>query len=301
MGQIEQLYERLNRLHDDQIVIICGPTASGKSQLAVNIAKTLQGIIINGDAIQVYKELPILTSSPLTITPYVEHILYNIIPCSQAFSVQDWLNLAYNEISYAFQNKKRPIVVSGSGMYVKALIEGISYVPEISDFFRAKAGLLIKEIGVNEMYNLLAKADPELASRLKPTDSQRIMRGLEVFWQTNIPLSEWQKVARATHYQREKFFIVLLLPDRAKLYNNINQRFLQMLDLGVLQEVKALAKGVLHKAIGFKEIRAYLEETMTYSSMISIIQQLTRNYAKRQITWFRNQITPDIVLNDLQY
>ncbi len=289
----------------DKIIIVCGATASGKSSFAAQLSRNLDVVIINCDAVQVYKELPILTASPVMTSTNSSHKLYNIVSCSESFSVCDWLGLAHKEIDSCIAGRfqdlpsahpQTPILVGGSGMYISALMDGMSSIPETKGEFRQRSRSLLEEVGIIKMYNMLKVIDPKLAAKLKSTDSQRIARGLEVFWQTGRKLSEWHDMGKTGHYRREDFFVILLSPPREELYCNINARFLLMLDGGLLREVAALSRETKHKAIGVKEVRAYLDGIMTLKVMIESVQQATRNYAKRQMTWFRNQIKPDIIL-----
>ncbi len=284
----------------DKIVIICGPTASGKSKFASDLALLIDGIIINSDAVQVYKELPLLTSSPIIDQSSPPHKLYNIISCSsdsgKSFSVQNWLDLAYQEIIFAKNANKTPIIVGGSGMYISSLLYGISYIPEITKDFQKQSQTLLEKIGIQSMHQMLMKIDSDLGAKVKENDKYRISRGLEVFWQTGLPLSYWHNKGRVSLYKRDDFYIISFLPIREVLYQNINQRFFMMLQQGVIEEVKKLKNIDHHKAIGFKEIKNYIDGITDIESMIYKVQQYTRNYAKRQMTWFRNQIEHDIAL-----
>ncbi len=284
------------------LYLIGGPTASGKSALAMDIARRENGVIINADAMQVYKGLPILTSQP---TPEekreIPHKLYEVVDPSERSSVAVWLIKAQEAIQSALREKRTPIVVGGTGLYFKALLEGIAEIPDIPDDVRANTQEIYDKLGPDAFRAELAKADPESAVRLKPNDRQRLIRAYEVVRYTGRPLGHWQ-TAKPAHQPapplgREKYDLrpILLMPDREKLYATCNARFLGMMKMGAPDEVRALMARSLDpglpamKIIGVPELNAHFKGDVSREEATLKAQQATRNYAKRQITWFKNQ------------
>ena len=288
-----------------KIYIICGPTASGKSAYAIKLATELDGEIINADSMQVYRGLEIITSQPSAIDrQYVPHHLYGIIPANHDYSVGIWLQQAIGQINDILAIGKTPILVGGTGMYISSLVYGIAKIPDVSPEIRDEIYQKLQTNGSTELHKQLAVVDPALASRLSPNDPQRISRGLEVYQQTGRPLSEWQKQKNG-NFSKEQFHIIFINPAREILYNNINQRFIEMINNGLLDEIKSIIHNydpeVLPKAIGLIPMISYLNDYMTLDEAINISQQLTRNYAKRQVTWFKNQLTYDDVISIQQF
>jgi tRNA dimethylallyltransferase len=270
-----------------KVLLIGGPTASGKSGLALEKARALDGVIINGDSLQVYRGLEILTAQP---SPQecqeVPHRLYGFLDPSQTFSVGKWLSLVNTEIEAALKDNKLPIVVGGTGLYLKSLRDGISEIPAIDPQIRKQL-----KNSQEENYAELKKVDPLLAERLSPQDRQRTQRGLEVFYGTGKPLSFWQ--TRKPLPSPYEFDICLLMPSKAELEKRITLRLQKMLEQGVLDEIARLRLNPLslqaRKAIGFQEFEAYLKGETSFEDALELTLIHTRQYAKRQLTWFRHQ------------
>ncbi|WHQ46449.1 MAG: tRNA (adenosine(37)-N6)-dimethylallyltransferase MiaA [Candidatus Midichloria sp.] len=284
----------------DKIIIICGPTASGKSALAMDIAEEVDVVIINSDAMQVYKELPILTAQPTLLDHlYYPHKLYGIIEIDNYYSVAIWLDLVKKEITNCQEKGQVPIIVGGSGLYIKSLIDGLAFIPDISEFTKKKVSEIVSSSDSISVHKLLFSYDPELAQRLAPSDLKRITRGLAVYLETKIPLSKWQSSTKP-YLARDEFFVINIDIERESLYRNCNNRFVEMLKVGTVEEVKTLLKqkpGIKYpKILGLYELINWLEGRITKEEAIEKAQQFTRNYAKRQITWFRNQIQYDFLL-----
>jgi tRNA dimethylallyltransferase len=281
-----------------KINIICGPTASGKSAHALALAKSLDGVIINGDSMQIYKHIPILTAQPtveeLAAFP---HELYGFIEPGVGFSVAQWLEIVIATIKEAFDKVKTPIIVGGTGLYLKSLIDGFADIPNINEPTQKYIAELDSKSSNEELYAQLKQIDPTLQQRIKPNDRKRILRALAVYFETNKPLSWWQANNHVRFFNRSEFYITLINPERSKLYNNINQRFINMMNEGAVEEVEYITKnypGINYpEAIGFREINAYLLGNIGLDHAISQAQQHSRNYAKRQITWFKNQLSYD--------
>ena len=285
------------------ILVIAGPTASGKSTIAMDIAQKCNSVIINADSMQVYSDLQILTARPtqqdIETTP---HALYGIIDGSRKCNVRQWLELATREVENARSLGKLPILVGGTGLYLNAARHGISEIPEVSEEIHNKAISLHEDMGAHSFRELLKQNDSETASRLAEGDSQRLIRAMEVYWQTSKPLSYWQSHP-LTGAIPGNFIHVVHLPPRQLVYDAIHNRVHQMIEEGAVEEVGAIVSRGLDpalpvmKALGIKQIAAYLKTELTLDVMIESIAQDTRHYAKRQFTWFKNNFISEITSN----
>ena len=276
-----------------RIKIICGATASGKSARAIDIAKTCGGVIINADAMQIYQELRIVTARPSVQDELeVPHKLYGVISAKEACSVAKWLEMAKIAIDETLANNKLPIVTGGTGLYIKALLEGLSPIPDIPPEVREEATKLWEEQG----NQALQERDAIMSERLEEGDKQRQIRALEVLLATEKSLAYWQEIPRDKPYPNANFEYEYIDIPRSDLYERCNARFIKMLDEGGLEEVKKLHEMKISenmpamRAVGVPEIIAYLNEEYNLETAIAKAQQATRNYAKRQITWFRHQL-----------
>jgi tRNA dimethylallyltransferase len=274
------------------VVIIAGVTASGKSAHALNHAQQHNGVVINADSQQVYAGIPIITAQPtLEEQQAVPHLMYGHISPTQALSAGAWRDHAITAIEETLAAGKLPIVTGGTGLYLKTLMQGLSPIPDVPPAYRQQATKMLEEEGREAFYTYLATIDPAVAARLKTGDTQRLIRAVEVFLATGKPLSFWQaQPATPAPYH---FQTALLLPERALLYERINTRFEQMRAAGAVAEVEALlAQNIpatlpAMKAVGVPEIAAHLRGEITLEAAVSKAQQASRNYAKRQYTWFR--------------
>ena len=290
------------------VLIILGPTASGKSRLALEVAKQFNGVLINADSMQVYKNFPILAANPSKAEQsQCPHKLYGIFDLEKndLCSAAKWAILAKEEILNAFQEKRLPILVGGTGFYIKALLEGLSPIPNIPDTVRSAISSSLKDARERQkLYAYLKTHDPQTEEKLKPGDTQRLARALEVLFYTKKPLSFW-KLQPKTPALNARFRIVSIMPQREHLYAAINARTECMLENGALKEVSnfappetsLLSSGL--NSIGYKELRTHLDGELTYEAALTKIQQRTRNYAKRQGTWMRHQIKSDYVIESL--
>ncbi|MDJ1407168.1 MAG: tRNA (adenosine(37)-N6)-dimethylallyltransferase MiaA [Candidatus Midichloria sp.] len=284
----------------DKIIIISGPTASGKSALAIDIAREVDGVIINSDAMQVYKELPILTAQPnLSDQLHYPHKLYGIIEMDTHYSVAMWLDSVKREITSYKEKGQVPVIVGGSGLYIKSLVDGLAFIPDISESTKSKMAEMISSFDSVSLHKHLFAYDHDLARRLEPSDLKRITRGLAVYLETQVPLSKWQSDTKP-YFPRDKFFIINVDIERESLYRNCNTRFLAMLKMGAVEEVETLLNQKpsikYPKILGLYELINWLEGRITKEKAIEKAQQFTRNYAKRQTTWFRNQMQYDFFL-----
>jgi tRNA dimethylallyltransferase len=246
------------------VIILYGPTAGGKSAAALALAERLDGTILNADSLQVYAELRILTARPdEAAEARAPHRLYGVLPAAEAGSAAWWRGEALKEIEAAYESGRRPILTGGTGLYLKALIDGLSPIPAADPEARARATALYAELGGVAFRDALGARDPAIAARLMPGDRQRLIRAWEVVEATDIPLSEWQAMPRDRGHSL-RFTLIGVLPPRAELYARIDRRFRQMLDAGALDEARAFDQLNLppalpaNKALGLPELRRHL-------------------------------------------
>lgn len=276
----------------NKAVLIAGPTASGKSDLAMRLARERAGMVINADAMQVYSDLLILTARPsLEDELEVPHELYGYVPGTTDYSVAHWLADAEKAISHAWEQGLLPIVTGGTGLYFKVLERGLAEVPAIPDGIREKWRNY-----KGDLSHELAMRDPVSAANLQPGDRQRLARALEVIEATGKPLRHWQKEAqgKAVLGGAEVERLFLNVP-RETLYARAEARFDRMLELGAIDEVRPLTgldpELPMMRAIGVPEIRAYLLGEMSLAEAAGSAKTATRHYIKRQLTWWRHQMT----------
>lgn len=279
------------------VALIAGPTASGKTAVAVKLAQALEAqkkraVILNADSAQVYADLAIISARPTEAEMGgIEHRLFGEWDAADPCSAADWAKRAKAEIEDLHAEGATPIIVGGTGMYMKVLLEGIAPIPEIDPEIRA----VIRALPVEAAYSSLMIEDPERAAELEPGDSQRIARALEVKRSTGTTLAEWQLAKTGGIEEEIDLHAYVLLPDREWLYERCGRRFEKMLHDGAISEVEdLLARGLspdlpIMRAIGVPEIASYLAKEMDREAMIEAGTQATRNYAKRQFTWFRRQ------------
>ena len=287
------------------MIVIGGPTASGKSALALAIAEAFGGTVINGDAIQVYRELSVLSARPSEAeTARAPHRLYGVLPASQRCSAARWRTMALTAIATAQGKGSLPIVVGGTGLYLRALMQGLSPVPAIAPEIRERARMRHAELSGERFHAELAALDPVMAARLNPGDSQRVIRAWEVITATGRSLSFFQKIRPAATGLR--FSAHVVLPPREALYAACETRAARMVEQGAFDEVERLLALKLDpslpamKAVGLRELAAYLNGAVDKPTATANLQRATRNYAKRQYTWFRHQM-PEARLWEEQY
>ncbi|GAA5106340.1 tRNA (adenosine(37)-N6)-dimethylallyltransferase MiaA [Bartonella jaculi] len=276
------------------ITLIAGPTASGKSALALQMAQEKNALIINTDSMQVYDVLNILTARPTEAdTVIVPHYLYGYVSPTLHYSVGQWLS-DVGELLNTFTSKSL-IFVGGTGLYFHALLEGFSEIPHIPDVVRQKWRLRLDKEGAESLYRQLLQIDAVLAEKISSQDGQRIIRALEVYDATGKKLSWWQKKKMPPLISPNCSEKILLMPPRQWLYERIHKRLDSMIEKGALKEVFAMKKLMLSpllpamKAIGVPEFIAYLDGYRSFENALEKAKTQTRRYAKRQITWFRNQ------------
>ena len=279
-----------------KIILIYGPTASGKSDFAIKLAKKVKGEIINADSMQIYKDLKILTARPLKKNyQKIRHHLYGFQCGKKNFSTGNWLKLATKKIYEIKNRKKIPILVGGTGLYFKALVEGLVKIPDIPLTLRNKVRKLQKDLGQKKFYKKLLNIDPLLINHIKSSDIQRSIRAYEVKIFTEKSIIEWYKNTKSNFKKRDFYKIIIDFP-RPKLIEKINIRTAQMLEMGSLLEVKNFLKlkiprdKSISKAIGVYEIDQYLKKKIDKKKVIEKISIKTRQYAKRQMTWARGHM-----------
>ena len=277
-----------------QAVLIAGPTASGKSGVGLELACGLGGTVINADSMQVYRELRVLTARPSqSEEARAPHRLYGTVSAAQACSVGRWLDDAADAVAEARGKGRLPILVGGTGLYFKALTEGLAPVPdipaEVRSYWREQAAKVSREA----LHQDLAARDPAMAAKLKPADPQRIMRALEVIDATGISLAEWQGGNAAPLLSPSEVLPLVIAPEREPLYAAIDARFDRMIENGAIEEVRELLDLKLDpglpamRAHGVRELEAYLSGAVSREDAVAKAKTESRRYAKRQMTWLR--------------
>jgi len=279
-----------------KIILLAGPTASGKSRLAIQLVKKLNGEIINADSMQMYKEFSILSSRPKNKeVKKIKHHLYGVISVKKYFSVGDWLKLAKNRINQCHKTKKIPIIVGGTGLYFNTITKGISKIPNIDITTRNKVRSLFKKLGYKNFYEKLLDIDPKVKNRILPTDSQRIQRAYEVILKTKKSLFDWTMNTKSDFINFEIKKIFLDIP-REELLKKISKRTELMFKNKCIEEVKKFNSLKINKSlsanklIGVQEINAFLKGSISMDQCKELINIKTRQYAKRQNTWARGHM-----------
>ncbi|MDA0782761.1 MAG: tRNA (adenosine(37)-N6)-dimethylallyltransferase MiaA [Rickettsiales bacterium] len=277
------------------VIILFGPTASGKSSLAMSVASKIDAVIINCDSKQLYKEIPIITAQPTEDEKnLIPHEMYGVISVSEHCSVGRWLDMVKPVIERAWAKGKIPMLVGGTGMYIKYLTQGIPQMPDIEEKIRQQVRRLVSKEGSEAVY---AKLDDVMRQKLEPSDRQRVARAYEVLLQTGESLAYWQEQPTIPVFNDAAYHKFFLSPDRQKVYENCNTRFDKMIGEGVLGEMESLQKMNLSeelpsmKSHGVPELLAYLKGDMTIEDAVEQAKKNTRHYIKRQFTWFRGQMS----------
>ena len=284
------------------VVIIAGPTASGKSALALDVAGEFSGTVINADSMQVYEDLSVLTARPdREKEARAPHRLFGALPASVACSVGRWLKLAVAEIEAAWGDGRLPIAVGGTGLYLKALTEGLADIPDVPEGVRRQVRDEYESLGGEAFKAELARLDPDGAAELPASDRQRLERAMAVVRASGRPLTDWRGEQPDGPALKARFWTIVLMPGRAGLYAACDARFDGMMADGALDEVRALvAQGLdpglpAMKALGVPELARHLAGETTLDEAADAAKQATRHFAKRQMTWLRNQVAPDLL------
>ncbi len=279
-----------------KIILLAGPTASGKSKLAIHLAKKLNGEIINADSMQIYKEFSILSSRPSkSEIKKIKHQLYGIISVKKYFSAGNWLKEVKKKVTNCLKRKKIPIIVGGTGLYFNTITKGISKIPDIDFKTRNKVRILFKKLGPKKFYEELLNLDPKVKNKVYPTDTQRAQRAYEVKLKTNKSLFEWFAKTKSDFSDFNLVKIFINIP-RADLLEKISKRTALMFKQRCISEVKKFNRLKLNKSlsanklIGVQEINQYLKGNITLDECKNLVNIKTRQYAKRQNTWARGHM-----------
>ena len=279
-----------------KIILISGPTASGKSNFAIKIAKKINGEIVNADSMQVYKQLKILTARPNKREQKdIKHHMYGTIDLNKKFSTGQWLNTAIKKIKEIKKRKKIPILVGGTGLYFQSLIDGLVKIPEIPLKFRNEIRLIQKKEGQKKFYKKLLKIDPLSKDKFDQNDTQRTVRAFEIKSFTKISMYEWLSKTKS-QFKEEEFFKIYIDFKREDLIKRISLRSIKMIEEGAINEVKKFIKLKIKKdlsvnrVIGIDELTQHLNEKINLDQAQELISIKTRQYAKRQATWARSRM-----------
>ena len=279
-----------------KIILISGPTSSGKSKFALSVAKKINGEIINADSMQIFKEIKILNARPSTEDlSRIKHHLYGFLSVKKNFSVGEWLKKCLTKISEIKKKKKVPIIVGGTGLYFKSLIDGLAKIPNISKENRDKSRMLQKKIGQKNFYKRLIKLDPLCKNNININDRNRSIRAYEVYVQTNKSLYTWFKNTKI-HFQNKEFEKIFIDISRGEVVKSLSRRVDKMIKAGAIQEVKRFNKLKVKKAnssfniIGIREINELKSDKTNLCLVKEKITVKTRQYAKRQMTWARGHM-----------
>lgn len=276
------------------LMILSGPTASGKSHLADLIYDVYPSKIINADSMQIYDALPILSAQPEDLNKDIgKYALYGSMPYTDSCSVAKWFDMAVVEIDAAMKEGKMPVIVGGTGLYLKALLEGIVEIPDVNQDVRLKVREEFEKLGKSDFYKSLIAKDPKISDKIHSNDTSRMVRAMEVYEQTGVSIYDFKDKKKKP--LNEDYIHISLFPDRAVLYSNCDERFDEMLEQGAIEEVKNFytdkkSKYAVENTLGYHEIKSYLEGSTDLDKAKEKTKQATRNYAKRQMTWFRNQM-----------
>lgn len=282
--------------NNSAVILVAGPTASGKSALSAALAQALHGVVINADAMQVYRGLPILTAQPdPRLRAMAPHRLYETVEPATPFSAGQWRDAALQILVEADASGLTPIFTGGTGLYFQVLLQGIADIPPIPEALRAGLRQDYQQLGEAVIRDRLAAFDTEAAARIMPGDQLRLLRALEIVQATGRTQRDWQSSTAGGLLGLRPVIPLLLLPPRGALYDACDRRFATMAANGALEEAKHIMAASLNpnhpamKIIGLRELAAFLSGAMSWEDALATAQQATRNYAKRQMTWFRNQ------------
>ena len=277
------------------VYVIAGPTATGKSDLSISLAKKISGAVINSDSMQVYENLEILTARPtLSEMKNINHHLYGFVDGRERYNVERWCNDATEIIKKTSAKNLTPILVGGTGLYINTLINGLVDLPSIPESIKIESEKILQEFGKDFLINQIKNVDPESLNEINHNDTVRLRRIWEVFESTGKKFSEWKLNKNKKFITDYKFKILLFLPDREKNYQVVNSRFVKMMKSGAVEEVKKLLELNLNNSLpvmrahGVPEIKKYLANESTLEECINKGQQVTRNYVKRQHTWWNS-------------
>ncbi|MGB0694283.1 MAG: tRNA (adenosine(37)-N6)-dimethylallyltransferase MiaA [Rhodospirillaceae bacterium] len=288
---------------DGLAIVVAGPTASGKSRLALALARSMDGVVINADSMQVYRDLSIMTARPTQRdSTQAPHRLYGFLDGSELCSVARWRSRAAEEVAQVRASGRVPILCGGTGLYIRGLLEGLAPVPDVPEAVRAMARGRLNREGPGGLYGELALRDPSMANRLRPTDSQRVARAWEVLTATGRSLADWQNLPPTAPPLSGPVAVILIDPPKPDIDRAVDERLGAMVAAGGLEEVRALLARRLDpalpilKAVGVPEFAAVLSGEVSLAEGMARAATASRRYAKRQRTWFRNQLRHHLVV-----
>lgn len=294
-------------MQKNPVLVIAGPTASGKSALAAEVAYALNGVVLNCDSMQIYKDIPIIAAAPTEAEKKLaEHRLFEIYDCDKRGNVVDWLNLCVAEIRKLWAENRLPVVVGGTGFYAEALLKGVTPIPETPAEIRKQLQDRLHRDGLENLYVELQQKDVEIAAKLNPNDKTRIIRALEVIEATGIKLSEWYRKPLIQKLPEADFITVKIMPSLEVIATRCCLRLDKMVnELGVLAEIeRLLTKGTdenmpAMKALGVPELSLFIKGQLSLDEALSLAKIHTRQYAKRQRTWLKNKMPADIIFENV--
>lgn len=294
-------------MQKNPVLVIAGPTASGKSALAAEVAYALNGVVLNCDSMQIYKDIPIIAAAPTEAEKKLaEHRLFEIYDCDKRGNVVDWLNLCVAEIRKLWAENRLPVVVGGTGFYAEALLKGVTPIPETPAEIRKQLQDRLHRDGLENLYVELQQKDAEIAAKLNPNDKTRIIRALEVIEATGIKLSEWYRKPLIQKLPEADFITVKIMPSLEVIATRCCLRLDKMVnELGVLAEIeRLLTKGTdenmpAMKALGVPELSLFIKGQLSLDEALSLAKIHTRQYAKRQRTWLKNKMPADIIFENV--
>ncbi len=293
----------LNNVKSNTVVVIAGPTASGKSGLAMELARRYKGEIINADSMQVYQGMSLISAAPTAAEKNeIPHHLYEIYPPAVRGTVVDWLQRAVEAVNEVQKRERLPIVVGGTGLYIDNLINGTTPIPEPLATVREEVRQLLAAEGQSGLYARLKQMDPAGAARLNVNDTTRVRRACEIFLQTGISIDEWYSKPLEKKLPAAEFYVIKIIPAIAELDERCRFRFDRMMENGALEEVRRLLalrldpKLPAMKMLGVPELAAYLQNEICLEQAVDLAKLHTRQYAKRQRTWFRNKLAAQCLI-----
>lgn len=293
-------------MKQNPVLIIAGPTASGKSSLAIAAAQALNGVVLNCDSMQIYKDIPIIAATPNAWEKaQVEHRLFEFYDVTKRGNVVEWLELCVAEIQKLWTEGRLTVVVGGTGMYIDALINGITPIPEVKPEVRQNLRMRLQNEGLIRLYAELKEKDAEIAQKLSPNDKTRIVRALEIIETTGKKVSEWYKTPLIKKLPEADFMVVKIVPSIEVIEQRCRERLDKMVELGALDEIAELVRRGIDetlpamKALGVPELSRVVKGEMLLDKALELAKLHTRQYAKRQRTWLRNKLQADIVFDDV--
>ncbi len=294
-------------MRKNPVLIIAGPTASGKSALAIAAANAFNGVILNCDAMQIYKDIPIIAATPSNEEKkQAEHRLYELYDCSVRGNVVDWLNLCVAEIKNLWAENRLPVVVGGTGFYIDALINGVTPIPEVPQTIREKIKQRLQKEGLKSLYEYLLSVDERVALKIGANDKTRIVRAVEIYENTGIKVSEWYQKPMIKKLPEADFCVVKIVPSIDEIAERCKKRLDKMVfEQGVLKEIENVIKKGLSadlpamKALGVPELSLFVKGEMSLPDALDLAKLHTRQYAKRQRTWLRNKLLADVEFDNV--